>query len=127
MQLDADFTLQLTTGSVVVDQHAHDMAVDQLYKRVTAGDDMNVVPVVVLDKGSELIAIADLSNRSRLFASQDIRDLSSHGQKTSGSFFIDLTRKRLMKIDVGLISLHYPLRNVRPFNAPVLNTTVPVC
>src|SRR5262249_6054175 len=54
MQLNPDEPFHFTSGLVVVDNLAHHAAVDELDQHVSAGDDMDVVPVLDLDQALQL-------------------------------------------------------------------------
>src|SRR5262245_21754383 len=51
VELDADEAVQLAASLVIIDDGAHDAPVDELDNAVPARDDVNIVPVVILDDG----------------------------------------------------------------------------
>ena len=59
VKLDADEPVHLAAGLVVIDELAHDAAVDQLDDGIAAGDDVDVVPVFDLDEGLELGTVSE--------------------------------------------------------------------
>src|SRR5262249_52684602 len=109
---------------VVVDQLAHQVAVHNLNDQVAARDDIDVIPVVDLDEVLELRAIAYRPDIRRLLAVRNNVDLTAQRQKPAAALFVNLAGVLLARVDIGLVALHDPLRNVRKLYAAVLYAAV---
>ena len=58
MDLDADEPVHLAAGGIVIDQHAHQAAVEHLLDGIAAGDEPQGVPAIAVDELLQLLAIA---------------------------------------------------------------------
>ena len=88
MQLDADEALRFAAGLIVVDELAHDAAVNELDQYVAARDDVHVVPVFGLDEAFQLIRIARGPDRAGFLTVRNVDDLTAKRQKTATAFFV---------------------------------------
>src|SRR6185437_3045582 len=102
MQLDSDFALHFAAGGVVIDERAHDAAINQLNQHVAAGNDFDVVPVVDFDDVLQFIAVAEGADATRFLAGRYVGDLAAQRQKAAAAFLIDLASICLLQIDIGL-------------------------
>ena len=103
------------------------MAVDQLDQRIAAGDDVQVVPVAILDIGSSTRSPSpERADRADLPPFGTYANLAAQREKAAAALFVDLAGVLLLRVDIGLVALHHPFRDVRQFDAAVLNAAVAV-
>src|SRR5258707_12877961 len=72
----------------------------------------------------QLRAVAQRRDRSRFLSVANVCELAPQREKAAAPFFIDLAGETLLRVDVGLITLHHPLGDVRPLDAAVLDAAV---
>lgn len=80
MNLYSDEPLEFAVGDVVVDDFAHDMAVEDVDEHIATHDEVILVPIIRLDKGLEVVGIAETADDSGSATRRDMGDGASHGQ-----------------------------------------------
>jgi hypothetical protein len=93
VQLYANQTTHLPVRTVIVDQHAHDVAVQNLSKRVATRDDMVLVPVSALDERFQFRDITQRTHNAGFLSLPDVCELPAQSQKSTTSFFVNLAGK----------------------------------
>ncbi len=126
MQLNTDLAFHLSIRCVVVDENAHHMSVNQLDQNIFARNDANIVPIAVFDEASQLRVLSHRSDGAGLLTIGNHCDLPAQSKKTPSAFLINLARVLLLQIDVRLVAFHDPLRDLREFNASILDSAVAV-
>jgi len=75
--LDAKFAFRVTGSCVVIDDHAHDVTVEDMDLRAAADDEVILVPVAAADEGGEFFRVADRTDDFGLLAWADAGNLAA--------------------------------------------------
>src|SRR5688572_19210512 len=65
VRLYADQAFHLAIGGVVIDQHAHHLAIEDLDQSIAARDQVECIPIALFDEFLQLGIITDRSGASR--------------------------------------------------------------
>src|SRR4051794_22733193 len=80
---DVDFhseeTVVAAAVRIVVDQDAHNVAVEDVDQGVATRDQVNLVPVVIFDEGFQRSDVAEGPDHLGFLAGRNMRDLAAHG------------------------------------------------
>lgn len=64
MNLNPNEPFEFALGYVVVDDFAHDMAVEDVDEHIATHDEVILVPIIRLDKGLEIVGVAETAIES---------------------------------------------------------------
>ena len=108
MKLYPDFAVHPAVRLVIVHNDTHHVAVQQLDQSVAARNNVEGVPVVVLNEGLELIRGTQRPDTPDFLAVWYIINLPPLRMEAAVAFLVNLPRVVLMAIDIRLIALHSP-------------------
>ena len=89
-------------GGIVIDDHAHDVAVEDMYLRTAAHDEMVFVPVAVADKCGELLRVADRADDLSFLSWSDAGDLATERVERATALFVVLPSVFVLPVDIRL-------------------------
>ena len=104
MYLHSQRAIEFAVLRVVVDDHAHYVAVENVRHRVAADDQMERVPIVVFNKRDQRIFIANGADDLRFAVGIYPTDIPSLGQEGAALLFVVLAGVFVCTIDISLIA-----------------------
>lgn len=116
MHLHAEHPFHGAVLLIIIDQDRNDLAIEDMNDGVSLRDDVNLIPLRILDDLGQFLVVADGGNDLAFAAFDGASHLSPQRHKLSATFFIVISGMPyvasvlLFTVDIELVSLHGELR-----------------
>ena len=125
VNLQREDAVHLPLLRIVVGHVDHQLAVDLLDEVIAVGDDVVLVPVVLLDGLRQFVGVAELLDDLRLVVRADDGLLAAQGEDAAAALVVEDAGVLVLAVHVGLVAADDPLADLlRLLAAAILHAGV---